>query len=173
MSQDPQRAGVVSEVSQSGLLVSQLPKPVLHTGVEHLVPSHDDVALAKLQELPQRPQLVAESSRVSHPGSLVQSPNPALQAPATHWPSTQVASALANVQVLPHSPQLFLSVFTSTHLLLHLVAAVAGHSETHDCLPAAEEQNAVMPLQTVVQVPQWASVVRAVSQSALAVSQFP
>jgi hypothetical protein len=58
-------------------------------------------------------------------------------------------------------------------LLSHLVGAAAGQSETQVCLPPLDEQSGVWPLQVVVQAPQWASVVRGVSQSGLAVSQLP
>jgi hypothetical protein len=98
---------------------------------------------------------------------------PDLQAPRAHWLLTQVASALAKLQTFPHIPQLPLSVLTSTHLLSHLVGDAAGQSETQVCFPPPDEQSGVRPLQVVVQVPQWASVVRAVSQSGLAVSQLP
>ena len=99
----------------------------------HLVPSHDDVALANVQALPQRPQLVEVSSGVSQPAWLVQSPNPALHAPITHCPFTQEASALGKLHTIPQVPQLFLSVLVSTHLFPHFVGAVAAQSDTQVC----------------------------------------
>jgi hypothetical protein len=98
-----------------------------------LVPSHDDVALANVQALPQRPQLVDVSRGVSQPAWLVQSPNPALHAPITHCPLTQEASALRKLQTIPQAPQLFLSVLVSTHLFPHFVGAVVAQSDTQVC----------------------------------------
>src|SRR5258708_281295 len=79
--QAPQWLGVLTTVSQSGLLLSQLPKPLKQIGVVHCPPEQDDVALVKVQALPQRPQFDDVSSGVSHPGWLLQSPKPPLQPP--------------------------------------------------------------------------------------------
>jgi hypothetical protein len=74
---------VLTTVSQPGA-PSQSPKPLLQTGVVHLVPSHDEVALAKEQASLQRAQLDAVPSGVSQPGWLLQSAKPVLHVPITH-----------------------------------------------------------------------------------------
>jgi hypothetical protein len=104
--QSPQWAGVFSGLSQSGLLLSQLPKPASHTAAVHWVPSHIDVALANAQVSPQWLQLPGVPRGVSQPGASVQSPNPSWHAVMTQVPPTQATSALGNAHWRPQPPQL-------------------------------------------------------------------
>src|SRR5712691_11443031 len=77
--QRPQLVIVSRGVSQSGLVVSQLPNALAQTGMVHLFPApHDDVAFAKVQAVPHAPQLLFVLRLVSQPGCALQSPKPSL-----------------------------------------------------------------------------------------------
>ena len=72
--------------------------------VEHVAP----LALAGLQDVPQRPQLervVREDSQPSAEPPL-QSPQPPSQVPSVQVPDEQLSLAWARSQVRPHEPQL-------------------------------------------------------------------
>jgi len=93
-------------------LVSQLPKPLLHT-MEHVADEHDGVPFVPLHAAPQEPQFAVLVLRfASQPlfGLLSQLANPELHV-GTHAPVVQVVVPLAFVQLLPQLPQFPVLVF--------------------------------------------------------------
>ncbi|HEY2839887.1 MAG TPA: hypothetical protein VGJ26_12100 [Pirellulales bacterium] len=149
----------------------QLAKPLLHTGVVHEPPTHDDAALATAQLFPQTPQLPSVVKGVSQPGWALQSPKPSLQVNLQPL-FTHEAFELGDEQPIPHIPQLFGSLAVFTQAEPHLVGVDAAQSETHVGLPVELEQSGVGLLHIVPQAPQWSGVLTTVSQPG-APSQSP
>jgi hypothetical protein len=136
------------------LLLLQLANPLLHTGVVHEPPAHDDAALATAQLFPQTPQFCGSLlSGVSQPGWALQSPKPSLQVNLQPL-FTHEAFELGDEQPVPHIPQLFGSLVVFTQTEPHLVGVDAAQSETQVGLPVELEQSGVGLLHVVPQAPQ-------------------
>ena len=136
----PQAAPLVSAVSQSEDLESQLAKPALQTGLLHAPSVHEETPLSGEQALWHAPQCWAlERNGVSHPSSALQSPNPSLHFATTQIPSTHVTSStLGSVrQSLPQAPQWATLLFKSAHVLPHLSGAVPPQFAAHTNCPVA------------------------------------
>src|SRR5579871_4828940 len=93
-------------------LPSQLEKPGLHMAMTHLPAMHAACALARLQTLPQPPQLLtSEAMLISHPSPicLLQSAKPITQPVTTQPPFMQATTAFCAAHDLPHIPQFLMS----------------------------------------------------------------
>jgi hypothetical protein len=95
---------------------SQLANPVLQLEMAQALATHDDVALARLQVLPQVPQFeVVVRRSVSQPFTALASQLPkfALQV-MPHAPALQVGVPLVELQTVPHAPQFEVLILRST-----------------------------------------------------------
>lgn len=110
----PQSVVVVMDLSQPlAALTSQSAKPALQDTREHAPVAHDAVAFARLQGVPQLPQLLFVLRLVSQPSLAVplQSWNPGLHVLRAHDPDAHEAVALGKLQLCPQAPQ-SVSVFS-------------------------------------------------------------
>lgn len=128
----PQRsAGAVQPLTQRRAAES-------HTGV---APEHCT---------PQPPQLLAESSRVSHPlvALVSQSAKPALHVPTRHCAEAQAAVALGSVQLRPQAPQWFalLAVLTSQPLPAKRSQSAKPLAHAREHAPAAQRGVPLVPV---------------------------
>jgi hypothetical protein len=88
-------------------------------------------------------------------------------------PPLHVAVPFAGtLQTLPQGPQFARSVLVSTHLVPHLVGAVALQSETQVCCPLTVEHSGLAVSHAIPHFPQFVVELSCVSQSGL-LSQFP
>src|SRR5262249_37549899 len=103
-------------------------KPPLHMATQVPVPSQLAVEFKPaVHGLPQAPQSVFESSRVSHPsaGSMLQSPHVAMHS-KRHTPRSQLGTALATpVQEISQRPQWAGSAKRFVHVPSHTLRPAA------------------------------------------------
>jgi hypothetical protein len=144
--QPPQLAGWVMSVSQPLLArPSQSAKPAAHAVTTQAEALHAEVACARLQTLPQAPQLlVSFVTLTSHPvdASRSQSAKPALQAATEQLDAAQVPVAWAGLHGRPHPPQLATSFVTLTS---HPVDAFPSQSAKPTAQAATTQADAVQP----------------------------
>jgi hypothetical protein len=167
--QPPQSESVVREVSQPlASFPSQFPQPESQLAMWQLPPEQEAVACARLQGVPQEPQLDSVSREVSQPLAWLPSQLPHKESQLTmrHWPVAQDSLAWARLQVFPQPPQLE-SVVRSVSQPLEWVPSQLPQSESQLVmrqLPVEHSSPACGSEQAVPQEPQLLRVVSVCSQ---------
>jgi len=177
--QPPQWVLLVNACSQPlDVLLSQLPKPLLHAPKTQLPVAQLSVAPGKSQVVLHALQFAVLVRGASQPvlARRSQSPKPPLQAPSAQVPVLQLSPAFARSHVAPHAPQFVVELSGVSQPLAAFRSQLPKPALQVPSVqvPLPQLAVALARLQEMPQPPQFALVVVACSQPLLAsLSQLP